>query len=75
MAIYKYKKNLDKLTKLQFEVTQNNATEPSFNNKYWDNNEEGIYVDITTGEPYFYPLINLILFLAGQALLSQSKQA
>jgi len=53
MAIYKYKKNLDKLTKLQFEVTQNNATEPSFNNKYWDNNEEGIYVDITTGEPLF----------------------
>lgn len=42
-----------KLTKLQYEVTQNNATEPPFTNEYWDNKREGIYVDIVSGEPLF----------------------
>ena len=42
-----------KLIGLQFEVTQKNATEPPFNNEYWDNKREGIYVDIVTGEPLF----------------------
>ena len=42
-----------KLTKLQFEVTQKNATEPPYSNEYWDNKREGIYVDIVTGEPLF----------------------
>jgi len=37
----------------QYEVTQNNATEPPFQNEYWDNFQPGIYVDITTGEPLF----------------------
>lgn len=41
------------LTPLQYEVTQNNATEPPFANEYNDQFEEGIYVDITTGEPLF----------------------
>lgn len=41
------------LTKLQFQVTQENATEPPFNNEYFDEFREGIYVDITTGEPLF----------------------
>lgn len=41
------------LTKLQFDVTQNGATEPPFNNEYNYNFEEGIYVDITSGEPLF----------------------
>ena len=41
------------LTETQFAVTQNNATEPPFNNEYFDNFKEGIYVDITTGEPLF----------------------
>lgn len=41
------------LTDLQFEVTQNNSTEPPFKNDYWNNTEEGIYIDITTGEPLF----------------------
>ncbi len=41
------------LTELQYDVTQNEATEPPFNNTYWDNKAEGIYVDITTGEPLF----------------------
>lgn len=42
-----------KLTRLQYDVTQNNATEPPFNNEYWDENREGIYVDIVSGEPLF----------------------
>jgi peptide methionine sulfoxide reductase msrA/msrB len=42
-----------KLTSLQYEVTQENKTEPPFNNKYWDNKEEGIYVDVVSGEPLF----------------------
>jgi len=46
-------KNKKKLTSLQLEVTQNCATEPPFNNKYWDNKEPGIYVDIVSGEPLF----------------------
>ncbi|MCT4632019.1 MAG: peptide-methionine (R)-S-oxide reductase MsrB [Firmicutes bacterium] len=41
------------LTDLQFRVTQEDGTEPSFNNKYWDNKKAGIYVDIVTGEPLF----------------------
>lgn len=45
-----------KLTDLEYQVTQNDATEPAFNNKYWDNNAVGIYVDITSGEPLFSSL-------------------
>lgn len=44
------KKNL---TPLQYEVTQMSGTEPAFNNSYWDNHEEGIYVDVVSGEPLF----------------------
>lgn len=43
----------NRLTKLQYEVTQNNATEPPFQNEFWDHKEEGIYVDIVSGEPLF----------------------
>ena len=42
-----------KLTPLQFDVTQNCGTEPPFNNEYWDNKEEGIYVDVIDGTPLF----------------------
>ncbi len=42
-----------KLTKLQYDVTQENKTEQPFKNEYWDNKAEGIYVDVTTGEPLF----------------------
>ena len=42
-----------RLTPLQFEVTQNNGTEPAFKNEYWDNHKAGIYVDIVSGEPLF----------------------
>lgn len=51
------KKNLkQELTPLQYQVTQENGTEPSFNNKYWDNKAQGIYVDIVSGEPLFSSL-------------------
>ena len=43
----------ERLTDLQYEVTQNNATEPPFRNEFWDNHREGIYVDIVSGEPLF----------------------
>ena len=46
----------NELTELQYEVTRNNATEPPFDNEYWDNKEEGIYVDVITGEPLFSSL-------------------
>ena len=41
------------LTPLQYEVTQENGTERPFKNLYWDNKQEGIYVDVVTGEPLF----------------------
>ncbi len=43
----------ERLTDIQFEVTQNSATEHPFQNEYYDEFREGIYVDITTGEPLF----------------------
>jgi peptide methionine sulfoxide reductase msrA/msrB len=41
------------LTPLQYEVTQKDGTERAFQNEYWDNKREGIYVDIVSGEPLF----------------------
>jgi methionine-R-sulfoxide reductase len=41
------------LTPLQYEVTQEEATERAFDNPYWDNKQAGIYVDIVSGEPLF----------------------
>lgn len=38
---------------LQYRVTQQSGTEPPFQNEYWDNKREGIYVDIVSGEPLF----------------------
>ncbi|MDR3606929.1 MAG: bifunctional methionine sulfoxide reductase B/A protein [Oligoflexia bacterium] len=52
----KYEKSLKNLTPLQYEVTQNNATEPPFKNEYWNQSEPGIYVDIVSGEPLFSSL-------------------
>lgn len=43
----------ENLTEMQFAVTQQNATEPPFQNEYFAQFEEGLYVDITTGEPLF----------------------
>nr|WP_081110975.1 peptide-methionine (R)-S-oxide reductase MsrB [Bdellovibrio bacteriovorus] len=45
-----------KLNPLQYEVTQMEGTERPFSNKYWDNHEEGIYVDVVSGEPLFSSL-------------------
>ena len=42
-----------KLTPLQYKVTQREGTEPSFNNEYWNNKRQGIYVDIVSGEPLY----------------------
>ena len=45
-----------RLTSLQYKVTQENGTEPAFNNKYWNNHKAGIYVGIVSGEPLFSSL-------------------
>lgn len=42
-----------RLTPLQYTVTQEQGTEPAFNNAFWNNEKAGIYVDIVTGEPLF----------------------
>ncbi len=52
----KYEKTpeaLSKLNEMQTYVTQHEGTEKPFHNEYWDNHEEGIYVDVVTGEPLF----------------------
>ena len=41
------------LTDMQKYVTQQNGTEPAYNNAYWNNHAEGIYVDIQSGEVLF----------------------
>jgi methionine-R-sulfoxide reductase len=57
----KFKKASDgdlkkKLTSEQYEVTQKSGTEPPFHNSYFDNHEDGIYVDVVSGEPLFSSL-------------------
>ncbi len=42
-----------KLTKEQFRVTQKEGTERPFSNEFWDSKQEGIYVDVVSGEPLF----------------------
>jgi peptide methionine sulfoxide reductase msrA/msrB len=42
-----------RLTPLQYRVTQEEGTEPAFRNEYWDNKAEGIYVDVVSGEPLY----------------------
>ena len=46
----------NRLTPLQYRVTQEDATEPPFRNEYWDNKRAGIYVDVVSGEPLFSSL-------------------
>lgn len=43
----------NRLTDMQYRVTRENATEPPFRNEYWDNKEEGIYVDVVSGDVLF----------------------
>jgi len=57
-SMKKYQKAADEvirgsLTGLQYLVTQKNGTEPAFRNEYWNNKQEGVYVDIVSGEPLF----------------------
>jgi peptide-methionine (R)-S-oxide reductase len=52
----KYRKDPEAIARLspeQYQVTQESATEPPFNNTFWDNKEPGIYVDVVSGEPLF----------------------
>ncbi len=44
------------LTPLQYRVTRENGTETPFKNEYWDNKNQGIYVDVVSGEPLFSSL-------------------
>lgn len=44
---------MSKLTPEQYRVTQESATEPAFNNEFWDNKAPGLYVDVVSGEPLF----------------------
>ena len=44
------------LNPLQYKVTRENATEPPFQNEFWDNKKQGLYVDIISGEPLFSSL-------------------
>jgi methionine-R-sulfoxide reductase len=58
VATGKYTKPSDaelrqKLSPMAYKVTQEEGTEPPFHNEYWDNHEEGLYVDVVTGEPLF----------------------
>lgn len=53
MEKLKKEKLKDKLTDIQYKVTQENGTEPPFSNEYFNHFEEGIYVDIVSGEPLF----------------------
>ena len=54
-----YRKDPEAIAKLdrhQFAVTQESATEPAFQNEFWDKKDAGIYVDIVSGEPLFASL-------------------
>lgn len=57
-AVSEFKKPDDEtlrkeLTPMQYKVTQHEGTEPPFSNDYWNNKQEGIYVDVVSGEPLF----------------------
>ena len=56
MTTTEYRKDptaISQLTPDQYAVTQEAATEPAFRNEFWDNHDDGIYVDIVSGEPLF----------------------
>lgn len=53
MSVDDKKAKINELDEMQRYVTQKGGTETAFHNKYWDNHDEGIYVDIVSGEPLF----------------------
>jgi peptide methionine sulfoxide reductase msrA/msrB len=53
MAKRIFKKAPGELTPLQYHITQECGTEPAFQNEFWNNHREGIYVDVVSGEPLF----------------------
>ncbi len=53
VSVSDYQDAIKSLNALQYRVTQENGTETPFNNKYWDNKAEGIYVDVISGKPLF----------------------
>ncbi len=53
---HNYRKTAEAVSSLsedQFHVTQEDRTEPAFRNEYWDHHEDGIYVDVVSGQPLF----------------------
>ena len=52
-SVKKYQKNINNLTTFQKYITQKNGTEPAFQNEYWNNHNDGIYVDAASGQPLF----------------------
>lgn len=44
---------VNRLSRMQYRVTQEDETEPAFHNKYWDNHDAGLYVDVVSGQPLF----------------------
>ena len=64
----------NKLTDIQYYVTQENGTEPPFRNEYDSHYEEGIYVDIISGKPLFSLKINMMRDVDGRALRNQLKE-
>jgi peptide-methionine (R)-S-oxide reductase len=44
---------VNRLSRMQYRVTQEDETEPAFRNKYWDNHDAGLYVDVVSGQPLF----------------------
>ncbi|MCO4850472.1 peptide-methionine (R)-S-oxide reductase MsrB [Bacillus vallismortis] len=50
---YNKEEKIKSLNRMQYEVTQNNGTEPPFQNEFWNHQEEGLYVDIVSGKPLF----------------------
>lgn len=58
----------------QYAVTRKNATEPPFQNAYWNEYREGIYVDITTGEPLLYRPISSIRVADGRVFPNLSTR-
>lgn len=44
---------LSRLSDLEYRVTQEDGTEPAFRNRYWNNHDDGIYVDVVSGQPLF----------------------